>query len=114
MGLKEVIIRASQGNEINKIWTDSLSSVMAVLDPHQPVRDIQSLLTQHRNILVAWIKTHVGYQGNEEADTLSRKAITEGVVVKVLKPQCELNPLTDKTANTARHANCQTTAQRPK
>ncbi|GBM60684.1 hypothetical protein AVEN_62633-1 [Araneus ventricosus] len=48
MGLKEAIIRASQGNLITKIWTDSLSSVMAVLDPHTPrqlVRDIQSLLT---------------------------------------------------------------------
>ncbi|GBO31931.1 hypothetical protein AVEN_44410-1 [Araneus ventricosus] len=48
MELKEAIIRASQWNEITKIWTDSLSSVMAVLDlltPHQFVRDIQSLLT---------------------------------------------------------------------
>ncbi|GBM59643.1 hypothetical protein AVEN_60383-1 [Araneus ventricosus] len=45
--------------------TDSLSSVMAVLDPHTPhqlVRDIQSLLTQNRNILVRWIKAHVGYR----------------------------------------------------
>ncbi|GBM65020.1 hypothetical protein AVEN_68943-1 [Araneus ventricosus] len=55
MGLKEEIIRASQGNELTKISTDSLSSVMAVLDPHTPhqlVRDIQFLLTQNRNILV--------------------------------------------------------------
>ncbi|GBM89181.1 hypothetical protein AVEN_271488-1 [Araneus ventricosus] len=28
MGLKEAIIRASQGNEATKMWTDSLSSVM--------------------------------------------------------------------------------------
>ncbi|GBN05561.1 hypothetical protein AVEN_124600-1 [Araneus ventricosus] len=67
MGLKEAIIRASQGNEITKIWTDSLSSVMAVLDrhtPHQLVRDIQSLLPQNRNILVRWIKAHAGYRGS--------------------------------------------------
>ncbi|GBM85830.1 hypothetical protein AVEN_162140-1 [Araneus ventricosus] len=96
MGLKEAIIRASQGNEITKIWTDSLSSVMAVLDPRTPhllVRDIQSLLTQNRNILVGWIKAHVGYRGNEEADTLAKKSITEGVVVKALKPRCELKQL---------------------
>ncbi|GBN17786.1 hypothetical protein AVEN_8092-1 [Araneus ventricosus] len=31
MGLKEAIIRTSQGNEITKIWTNSLSIVMAVL-----------------------------------------------------------------------------------
>ncbi|GBN52006.1 hypothetical protein AVEN_38253-1 [Araneus ventricosus] len=93
MGLKEAIIRASQGNEITKIWTDSLSSVMAVLDPHVPhqlVRDIQSLLTQNRNILIRWIKAHAGYRGNEEADTLAKKAITEGVVMKSLNPRCEL------------------------
>ncbi|GBM63733.1 hypothetical protein AVEN_95534-1 [Araneus ventricosus] len=93
MGLKEATIRASQGNEITKIWTGSLSSVMAVLDPrapHQLVRDIQSLLTQNQNILVRWIKAHAGYGGNEEADTLAKKAIREGVVEKSLKPRCEL------------------------
>ncbi|GBO19130.1 hypothetical protein AVEN_25058-1 [Araneus ventricosus] len=92
MGLKEAIIRASQGNEITKIWTDSLSSVMAVLDPHTPhklVQDIQSVLTQNRNILVRWIKAHAGYRGNEEADTLAKKAITEGVVMKALNPRWE-------------------------
>ncbi|GBL88975.1 hypothetical protein AVEN_255142-1 [Araneus ventricosus] len=36
MGLKEAIIRESQGNEITKIWIDGLSSAMAVLDPHTP------------------------------------------------------------------------------
>ncbi|GBM00492.1 hypothetical protein AVEN_111723-1 [Araneus ventricosus] len=93
MGLKEAIIRASQGNEIIKIWTDSLSSVMAVFDPHTPhqlVRDIQSLLTQNRNILVRWTKAHADYRGNEEADTLSKKAITEGVVMEALNPRCGL------------------------
>ncbi|GBL84263.1 hypothetical protein AVEN_118650-1 [Araneus ventricosus] len=66
---------------------------MAVLDPHkshQLVRDIQSLLTLNRNILVRWIKAHVGYRGNDEAGTLAKKAITEGVVVKALKPRCGL------------------------
>ncbi|GBN80784.1 hypothetical protein AVEN_166408-1 [Araneus ventricosus] len=66
---------------------------MAVLDPHTPhqlVRDIQSLLTQNRNILVGWIKDHDSYQGNEEADTLAKKAITEGVVEKAINPGCEL------------------------
>ncbi|GBM14679.1 hypothetical protein AVEN_213131-1 [Araneus ventricosus] len=90
MGLKEAIIRASQRNETTKIWTDSLSSVMSMLDPHTPhqfVRDIQSLLTQNRNILVRWIKAHVGYRSNKEADTLAKKTITKGVVVKVLKPR---------------------------
>ncbi|GBL77487.1 hypothetical protein AVEN_41871-1 [Araneus ventricosus] len=66
---------------------------MAVLDPHTPhqlVRDIQSLLTQNRNILVRWMKAHAGYRENEEADTLAKKANTEGVVMKALNPRCEL------------------------
>ncbi|GBO38688.1 hypothetical protein AVEN_75711-1 [Araneus ventricosus] len=82
MRLKEAIIRANKGNKITKIWTDSLLSVMAVLDPHtshQLDRDIQSLLAQNRNILVRWIKAHVGYQGNEEADTLAKKAIQKAL-----------------------------------
>ncbi|GBO13842.1 hypothetical protein AVEN_41328-1 [Araneus ventricosus] len=93
MGLKEANIIASQGNDITNIWTDSLSSVMAELDPHTPqklVREIPSLLAQNRNILVKWIKAYVGYRGNEEADTLSENATTEGVVVKVSKPLHEL------------------------
>ncbi|GBN52208.1 hypothetical protein AVEN_148069-1 [Araneus ventricosus] len=93
MGLKEAIVSACQGKERTKICTDSLSSVMAVLEahiPHQLVRDIQSLLTQNRNILVRYIKAHAGYRGNEEAYTLAKKAITEDIVMKVLNPRCEL------------------------
>ncbi|GBO06978.1 hypothetical protein AVEN_110738-1 [Araneus ventricosus] len=55
---------------------------MAVLDPHTPhklLRDIQSLLTENRNILARYFKAQVGYRGNEEADTLAEKTITEGV-----------------------------------
>ncbi|GBN66324.1 Gag-Pol polyprotein [Araneus ventricosus] len=49
------MIRVSQGYEITKIWTASLSTVMAVIDPHashQLVRDIQSFL--HR-IEIFWL-----------------------------------------------------------
>ncbi|GBM97132.1 hypothetical protein AVEN_91820-1 [Araneus ventricosus] len=93
MGLKEAIIRTSQGNEITKIWTDSFSSVMTVLNPHTThhlVRDIQSLITQNRNILVRWLKGHTGYRRNKEADTLAKRAVTESVVMKALNPRCEI------------------------
>ncbi|GBN16141.1 hypothetical protein AVEN_22441-1 [Araneus ventricosus] len=64
--------------------------LILILIRHQLVRDIQSLFTQNRNILVRWIKAHAGYRGNEEVDTLAKKAITEGVVMKALNPICEL------------------------
>ncbi|GBN56078.1 hypothetical protein AVEN_168126-1 [Araneus ventricosus] len=90
MGLKKAIIKAGQGNVRTEIWTGNLLSVIAILDPqtpHQLLRDIQSLLTQNRNILVRCIKAHVGYRGNEEPDTLSKNATTKGVVVNELKPK---------------------------
>ncbi|GBM88432.1 hypothetical protein AVEN_217749-1 [Araneus ventricosus] len=74
MGLKEAIIRASQGNETTKIWTGSLSSVMAVLDPHTP-HQLAGDIQQNRNILVRLIKAHAGYRGNEEADTLAKTSL---------------------------------------
>ncbi|GBM41881.1 hypothetical protein AVEN_161396-1 [Araneus ventricosus] len=92
MGLKEATIRVSQGNEITKIWTDSHSSVMAVLDlhtPHQFVRDIQYLLTQNRNILDR-SKPMLAISVMKKQILLPKKAITESVVVKALKPRCKL------------------------
>ncbi|GBO18134.1 hypothetical protein AVEN_142810-1 [Araneus ventricosus] len=59
MGLKEEIIRYS------------LSSVMAVIDPHTPHQH-QSLLTQNLNILVRWIKAMLSI-GVMKKPTLSPK-----------------------------------------
>ncbi|GBN67812.1 hypothetical protein AVEN_36456-1 [Araneus ventricosus] len=54
-----------------KIWTDTLSSLMAILIPkshHSMVREIQNLLLSHKHILLRWLKAHIGYLGNECAD----------------------------------------------
>ncbi|GBL89587.1 hypothetical protein AVEN_162348-1, partial [Araneus ventricosus] len=56
-----------------KIWTDSLSSLMAILNPKSQdsmVREIQTLLLSHKHIHLRWLKAHVGYLGNEFADQL--------------------------------------------
>ncbi|GBM62490.1 hypothetical protein AVEN_171495-1 [Araneus ventricosus] len=51
-----------------KIWTDSLSSLMAVLNPkshHSMVREIQTLLLSHKHIHLRWLKAQVDHLGNE-------------------------------------------------
>ncbi|GBM57964.1 hypothetical protein AVEN_72915-1 [Araneus ventricosus] len=64
-----------------KIWTDSLSSLMAILNPksqHSMVREIQTLFLCHKHIHLRWFKAHVvGYLGNECADQLAKEAITK-------------------------------------
>ncbi|GBN82158.1 hypothetical protein AVEN_264784-1 [Araneus ventricosus] len=55
MGLKEAIIRASQRNETTKIWTDSLSSDMAVLDPHTPHQLVRAVSPFSHRIEIFWL-----------------------------------------------------------
>ncbi|GBN27525.1 hypothetical protein AVEN_273071-1 [Araneus ventricosus] len=72
-----------------KIWTDSLSSWMAILNPkshHSMVREIQTLLLPHKHIHLRWLKAHVGYLGNEYADLLAKEAITKGYPFFLPKP----------------------------
>ncbi|GBM84338.1 hypothetical protein AVEN_99916-1 [Araneus ventricosus] len=72
-----------------KIWTDSLSSLMAILNPkshHSIVREIQTLLLSHKHIHLRWLKAHVGYLGNEYADHLAKEAITKGDPFILPKP----------------------------
>ncbi|GBM93428.1 hypothetical protein AVEN_268468-1 [Araneus ventricosus] len=64
-----------------KISTDSLSNLMAILNPksyHSMVREIQTLLLSHKHIHLRWPKAHVGYLGNECADQLAKEAIAGG------------------------------------
>ncbi|GBN91020.1 hypothetical protein AVEN_242493-1 [Araneus ventricosus] len=72
-----------------KIWTDSLSSLMAILNPkshHSMVREIQTLLLSHKHIHLRWLKAHVGYLGNECADQLAKEAISKGDPFFLPKP----------------------------
>ncbi|GBM00317.1 hypothetical protein AVEN_32656-1 [Araneus ventricosus] len=72
-----------------KIWTDSLSSLMVILNPkshHSMVREIQTLLLSRKHIHLRWLKVHVGYLGNECADQLAKETITKGDPFFLLKP----------------------------
>ncbi|GBN21118.1 hypothetical protein AVEN_3278-1 [Araneus ventricosus] len=79
-----------------QIWTDSLSSLQAIENPTSPhplVKEIQHLLHQNNLINLGWIKAHVGHKGNESADHLAKKAITEGIPTSILKPLSHLKKL---------------------
>ncbi|GBM27647.1 hypothetical protein AVEN_49952-1 [Araneus ventricosus] len=63
MGLKEeiisnrkviTVIRASQGNEITKIWADGLSSVMDAFDPHTLFNLFQTSSPFSHKIKISW------------------------------------------------------------
>ncbi|GBL89958.1 Retrovirus-related Pol polyprotein from type-1 retrotransposable element R1 [Araneus ventricosus] len=72
-----------------KILTDSMSSLMAMLNPkshHNMVREIQTLLLSHKHIHLRWLKAHVGYLDNECADQLAKEAITKGDPFFLPKP----------------------------
>ncbi|GBO17541.1 hypothetical protein AVEN_150018-1 [Araneus ventricosus] len=89
LAIKMVIEAASSLHRPIKISTDSLSSLMAILNPkshHSMVQEIQTLLLSHKRIHLRWLKAHVGYLGNECADQLTKEAITKGDPFLLPKP----------------------------
>ncbi|GBN10100.1 hypothetical protein AVEN_161691-1 [Araneus ventricosus] len=89
LAVKMAIEAASSLHRPIKILTDSLSSLMAILNPkshHSMVREIQTLLLSHKQIYLRWPKAHVGYLGNECADQLAKEPITKGDPFFLPKP----------------------------
>ncbi|GBM09930.1 hypothetical protein AVEN_86814-1 [Araneus ventricosus] len=72
-----------------KILTDSLSSLMAILNPkshYSMVREIQILLLSHKHIHLRWLKAHISYSCNECADQLAKEAIAKDDPLFLPKP----------------------------
>ncbi|GBM63508.1 hypothetical protein AVEN_73788-1 [Araneus ventricosus] len=89
LAIRMAIEVASSFHRPIKIWTDSLSSLTAILNPkthHSIVREIQTLLLSNKHIHLRWFKAHVGYLGNECADQLANEAITKGDPFLLPKP----------------------------
>ncbi|GBM72483.1 hypothetical protein AVEN_106620-1 [Araneus ventricosus] len=64
LAIKMTIDAASSLHRPIKIWTDSLSSLMAILNPkshHSMVREIQTLFLSHKHIHLRWLIAHIGY-----------------------------------------------------
>jgi ribonuclease HI len=64
------------------IFTDSLSSLLALKGRkcgHPYIVELleaySNLVEQHKNVVLAWIPSHTGIQGNDKADTLAKDAL---------------------------------------
>lgn len=79
-------------NKITKsiILSDSLSTLTSIKNYHQPndiIRKIQNQIStlelNSQSIIMIWIPSHIGIQGNELADTYARQAITSPEALQI-------------------------------
>ena len=72
----------NNNNKFFVIFTDSLSSLMALKGQHfhhpyifNIIDQYTHLLKLNKTVVFAWVPSHVGIQGNEKADTLAKEAL---------------------------------------
>ncbi|GBN29192.1 hypothetical protein AVEN_113970-1 [Araneus ventricosus] len=88
LAISEAIIWAIEQNVVCNIWGDSMSILLAIKSlktTNQTAKTVQTLLSQHRNITINWIKAHNGNLGNEKADQLAKIATIEGTAFNIQK-----------------------------
>ncbi|GBN26917.1 hypothetical protein AVEN_111679-1 [Araneus ventricosus] len=86
--IKMAIEAASFLHRPIKLWTGSLSSLMAtILNPTMVwCERFQTLMLAQKHIHLRWLKAHVGYFGNECADELAKEVISESDPFFLPKP----------------------------
>ncbi|GBN98468.1 hypothetical protein AVEN_273686-1 [Araneus ventricosus] len=85
---------ASNNKRIN-IFSDSLSSIMALKSAHSRSKFVNStkqILFSAKDLVgLSWVKAHVGIPGNEWADHQAKLAITIGEKLEIPAPRSFLN-----------------------
>ena len=81
------------------VWTDSLSSIMALsatIINSKTVRSCYSAMNdlgRHNNVELRWIAAHTGLWGNEKADRLAKLGTTDGTPITCPIPQSYIKKL---------------------
>ncbi|GBL83728.1 Retrovirus-related Pol polyprotein from type-1 retrotransposable element R1 [Araneus ventricosus] len=77
------------------VFTDSLSSIMALKSAHSRSKFVNSVkqdLFRAKGLVgLSWVKAHVGIPGNEWADQQAKRAITTGEELTIPAPRSYLN-----------------------
>ncbi|GBN04783.1 hypothetical protein AVEN_120882-1 [Araneus ventricosus] len=69
------------------MWTTE--QVSNLKTPNKIAREMSKILLDHSNIEITWIKTRVGYKGNEVADSLAKHATENGIpCTNIQFPRC--------------------------
>ncbi|GBM88237.1 hypothetical protein AVEN_146373-1 [Araneus ventricosus] len=70
LAIHESIIWENQQTVVCNIWSDSISSLLATKSlktTNKTAKTVQTLLFQHPNIRINWIKAHNGHLGNKKS-----------------------------------------------
>ncbi|GBM63746.1 hypothetical protein AVEN_275773-1 [Araneus ventricosus] len=62
-----------------------LLAIKSLKTTNQTAKTVQTLLSQHRNITINWIKAHNGHLGNEKADQLAKRDTIGGTSFSLQK-----------------------------
>ncbi|GBM35265.1 hypothetical protein AVEN_45531-1 [Araneus ventricosus] len=85
--IQEPCLWTSKTNQQVKVWSDSELSLHSI-DTKSPIaQQTQEILLKSTNIKLGWIRTRVGYSGNEAADVLDKKATQEGIPTYIPAPR---------------------------
>ncbi|GBN65252.1 hypothetical protein AVEN_35475-1 [Araneus ventricosus] len=88
LAIHEAIIWAIERNVVCNIWSDSMSSLLAIKSlrtTNKTAKTVQTLLSQYPNITVYYINAHNGHLGNEKTDQLVSRATIEGTTFNLQK-----------------------------
>lgn len=56
------------------------------------LREISDLRTSNRDLILQWVPSHIGLRGNEEADCVAKRAVTDGTDFYIVPDYVEVLP----------------------